>query len=106
VEHLYILGNDPSQRVWQVEIENRQWLELLDPFTAVKGLYISSELAPDIVSALHELSGERVTVVLPALQTLFLEEPLKSGSVQEAIGQFVAARHLAQSSFSHFSPLL
>ena len=84
-----------SQLHWQDDIENSQWLELLHPFTAVKDLYISQEFTPRIAPALQELVGERVTEVLPALQTLFLEEPLPSGPVQETIGQFVAARQLA-----------
>jgi hypothetical protein len=33
--------------------------------------------------------------VLPALQALFLEEPLPSGPVLEIIRKFVAARQLA-----------
>jgi hypothetical protein len=94
VEHLYIQGNFWSPD-WQDDIETSQWLELFQPFTAVKDLYISLEFAPSIAPALKELVGERVTEVLPALQTLFLKEPLPSGPVQEAIGQFVAARQLA-----------
>ena len=94
VEHLYIRNNfwRPD---WQDVIENRQWLELFHPFTAVKNLYISSEFAPRVVPALKELIGERVTEVLPALQTLFFEEPLSSGPVQETVEQFVVARQLA-----------
>jgi hypothetical protein len=33
-------------------------------------------------------------ILLPALQTLFLDEPGPSGSVQENMAQFVAARQL------------
>jgi hypothetical protein len=94
VEHLYIQSG-VSQRRWQGDIESSQWLELLRPFTAVKALYISSEFVPHVVPTLQELVGERLTEVLPALQTLFLKEPLPSGPVQEIIGQFVAARQLA-----------
>ncbi len=50
---------------------------------------------PFIAPALQELIGERVTEVLPALQTLFLEEDHLLGPVQEAIGKFVATRQLA-----------
>jgi hypothetical protein len=50
---------------------------------------------PHIAAALKELVGERVTEVLPALQTLVLEEPLPSGPVRETIERFVAARQLA-----------
>ena len=39
--------------------------------------------------------GERAIEVLPALQSLFLEELHPSGPVEEAIGKFVAARQLA-----------
>jgi hypothetical protein len=94
VEHLYIRSSfwRPG---WQDVFENRQWLELFHPFTAVKNLYISSEFAPRVVPALKELIGEGVTEVLPALQTLFLEEPLSSGPVQKTVEQFVAARQLA-----------
>jgi hypothetical protein len=96
VEQLYILADhDLSQVHWQGDIESSQWLELLHPFNTVVGLYISREFVPRIASALQELVKERVTEMLPALQTLFVEEPLPSGPVQENIGQFVAARQLA-----------
>jgi hypothetical protein len=63
----------------------------------VKDLYISRELVPHVTPTLQELQvvGERVTEVLPALQSLFLEGPLPSGPVQEIIGQFISARQLA-----------
>jgi hypothetical protein len=38
---------------------------------------------------------EGVAEVLPALQTLFLEKSSPSGHIQEIIGQFFAARQLA-----------
>jgi hypothetical protein len=97
VEHLYILKHrsSRSQLRWQDDIESSQWLELLHPFTAAKGLYISQEFAPRIAPALRELVGERATEVLPALQSLFLEETLPSEPVQNTIGQFVSARQLA-----------
>ena len=61
----------------------------------MKNLYLSWELTPSIAPALQELVGERVLEVLPALQSLFLEELHPSGPVHEAIGKFVAARQLA-----------
>ena len=134
VEHLYVLvfGSD-----WQPEddIENDQWLELLHPFTAVKNVYIPLELTPSISLALQDLVGERTAEVLPALQTLFLEDntlfpspptliyytlspqdlvgkrtaevlptlqalfPSLPG-VQDAIGQFAAARQLSGHPFT------
>ncbi len=90
-EHLYIHSTDYD---WQDDIEDGQWLEVLHPFTSVKNLYLSWWLTPSIAPALQELVGERVVEVLPALQSLFLEELCPSGPVQEAIGKFVAARQL------------
>jgi hypothetical protein len=75
---------------WQDDIESIQWLDVFRPFTAVKDLYIPSEFAPLIAASLKE-----ATEVLPALETLFLKEPLPSGPVQEAIARFVVARQLA-----------
>ena len=94
VEHLYIQVRFPSPYGVD-DIERSHWLELLHPYTAVKELYLPKELVPSIAHVLQELVGERVTEVLPALQALFLEEPFPLGSVQEAIGQYVAARQLA-----------
>jgi hypothetical protein len=95
VEHLYILKDGVRRLRWQDNIASSQWLELLHPFTGVKGLYISQEFVPRIAPALQELVGERVTEVLPTLRTLFLEDPITFGPVQETIEQFVAARQLA-----------
>ena len=69
-------------------------MELLNRLNVVKDLRISREFMPRIAPTLQELVGGRVTEVLPALQTLFLEEALPSG-VQEMIHKFVAARELA-----------
>jgi hypothetical protein len=96
VEHLYILEEKHWWPYGLNELGSSQWLEFFHRFTAVKGLYISWRLfALRIAHALRDIVGERGTEVLPALQTLFLEEPLPSGPVQEAIRQFVAARQLA-----------
>ena len=95
VETLHILEGEDLPLCWPGDIESSQWLELLHPFTAVKGLYIYWEFVPRIAATLQELVGERVTEVLPVLHTLFLEKPLPSGPVQDAIGQFFNARRLA-----------
>ena len=94
VEHLYIADEYPKL-LWQEDMESNQFLELFHPFTGVKYLYLSQEFGPRIAPALQELVEEGVTEVLPALQTIFLQEPLPSGPVQEIIGQYVAARQLA-----------
>ena len=84
-----------QQVAWKGHSENSQWLELLQPFTTVQDLYISREFVSKIAPALQELVEERVTEVLPALQTLHFEEPLSSGRDKEAIEGFVSARRLA-----------
>jgi len=77
---------------WQDDIEDIQWLDLLRPFTSVKDLVLSEASVPFIAPALQELSGERVTDVLPTLEHLFLEGPQPSGPVKEAIRKSIAAR--------------
>ena len=94
VEHLYIIDRATrSQLHWQDDIESSQWLELLQPFTGVRDFYISREFTPRIAPVLQELVEERATeVLLPALETVFLQEEYLSGSTIE---HFVAARQLA-----------
>jgi len=81
---------------WQYDMENIQWLGLLSPFTAVKDIFISEELALRVAPALEEAAnaGRRVRGVLPALQNIFFEglQPSDCGPFQEAIKQFLAAR--------------
>jgi hypothetical protein len=93
VEHLYIF---PYQYVPDdTGLDVSPWLDLLHPFTAVKSLYVSEEFVPHLASTLQEIVGERVTEVLPALKSLFLEGTLPPGPILKAIGQFVVARHLS-----------
>ena len=92
LEDLYISDSLHPRSDLQGTVENTQWLELLHPFTAVKNLYLSEEVARRIVPALQELVGSRTTEVLPTLQNIFLEGLGLSGPVQEGIGQFVTTR--------------
>ena len=78
----------------QDDMENAQWLEVLEPFTAVKNLYLSAEIGLRVGPALRELARETVTGVLPSLRNLFLEG-FQSGAVPEAFRRFVAARQLS-----------
>ena len=89
---LHISGDPHYRRHLQGNVENALWLRLLHPFTSVKNLYLSEEIARRIVPALQELVGDRATEVLPALQNIFLEEGQQSGPVQEGIQQVVAVR--------------
>ena len=60
----------------------------------VKNLYVSWNCSECIAFALRDLVGESATEVLPALESLYLEDLRPSGLVKEAIGPFVAARQL------------
>ena len=92
LERLYICEDQYSPPHWQDDMENNQWLELLYPFTHVKDLHLSKEVAPRVAPALQELTGDRVTEALPALENLFLDEIQPSRLAQQAIEQFVAMR--------------
>ena len=98
VESLYICGNKYLElEDWEdeIQVENTEWLDLLRPYTAVKNLYLSDVFGSEIVCALQGSVGSTTTVVLPTLQTVFMEGLQPSGPVQEDIGQFVAARQLS-----------
>ena len=92
LEDLYISESPYWRPHGQDNIENSLWLELLQPFTTVKNLYLSKEFALRIVSSLQELVGDRTTEVLPTLQNVFLEGLQTSVPVQEGIQQFIATR--------------
>jgi hypothetical protein len=77
---------------WKDNVENMLWLDLLRPFTTVKNLYLSEDIARRIVPALQELVGVRALEVLPTLQNVFLAGPHPSKPVQEGIEQFVSTR--------------
>jgi hypothetical protein len=103
VEYIFIYEDDDEKTLgrlcWQDDVDSSQWLELLQPLTALKGLFISCEFVPRIMPALQELVMGGVTEVLPTLQDLWLEEPLSSEPFQEGIiegiRRFVVARQLA-----------
>jgi hypothetical protein len=94
LEDLYIYEGPSSRAHWRDNIENELWLELLQPFGAVKNLYLSMEFASLIGPALQKLVGSRATEVLPALKNIFLAGLQPSGRVQEGIRQFVATRQV------------
>jgi hypothetical protein len=95
VEYLTIDGFRQLPSQWEDDIENMLWLEFFQQFTTVKRLSVSKQFAQCIPLALQGLVGERVTDVLPALESLSLEEVQSSGPVREAIEKFVAARRLS-----------
>jgi len=88
--------NDLPSSHWIDDMEDTQWLELLDPFTSLKDLYLTHGIARRVCGALQELSGERATKVLPALRNLYVHGSSSSlEAVQEAMMPFVAARRLS-----------
>jgi hypothetical protein len=91
VERLEIGERSYSKLEWQDDIGDSQWLELLHPFTAVKDLHLSKQFARRIARLFPKLVGERTTEVLPALQSIFLE----NFCLSELFRKFVAARQLS-----------
>ncbi|KAI9507657.1 hypothetical protein F5148DRAFT_1203178 [Russula earlei] len=92
LEHIAVREDLYDASLWGADIEDIQWLDLLRTFTTVKNLFLTEEIGPQIASALGELTGAGVTEVLPALQSLFLENSLRSGSFKEAMRPFINAR--------------
>jgi hypothetical protein len=98
VEHLYIETGEEWRLDWDLldnETEDRQWLELLRPFTSVKCLYITYGFEHRFARAMEGLVGERVTEVLPALQTLFLQNFYDKERFQKDFGPLADARQLS-----------
>jgi hypothetical protein len=94
LDRLDIREDQNSPPDWQDDIENIQWLELFQPFTTVKDLHLSEEVASRVAPALQELAEEWVADVLPGLQNLFAVG-LQSSEPIQAIGRFTAARELS-----------
>ena len=93
-EDIFIYESKYSQLDWKDRVENIEWLDLLLPFTAVKNLYLSHQIAPRIAPALQETTRGGTTEVLSTLQKLYLEKFLGSKPVQECIESFISARQL------------
>ena len=98
LQDLYIYGDPLWKPDRRNNVGNTPWLELLRPFTGVKNLYLSEDFARHIVPSLRELVGGRATEALPALRNVFLEglQTRTSGSVQEGIRRFIAARQASR----------
>jgi hypothetical protein len=92
VEHLYIHGI--AYTLSQDNVEDMQLLEIFHALTTVKNLYVHMKHAEFFAPILQEHFGETATDVLPALESLCFEEVQPSEPLQEALGQFVAARRL------------
>jgi hypothetical protein len=77
------------------DMEPTQFLEIFQPFTTIRSLYVSRTLVPFIARALQELIGESATEVLPNLRDLSLAGAAMSGSIQEDIQPLIEARRLS-----------
>ena len=82
------------RKVWEDDMENVQWLELLRLFPSVKHLVLSGKSFRLVAPALDGLDGESVTEVLPALQNIVLQDPQPSELDNKVIGRFIATRQL------------
>ena len=73
------------------------WLELLQPFTAVKDLYLDNRAVLHLAPTLQELTEERATHVTPALQRTFVHSygRPEDAEAQAAIKSFFAARQFS-----------
>ncbi|KAH9080189.1 hypothetical protein EDB83DRAFT_2608308 [Lactarius deliciosus] len=75
VGHLRVYFRDPTipRRVGKDLLES-EWLPLLSLFSAVEVLQVSGGLEGCIASALEDTAEETLTILLPALQLLWLED--------------------------------
>jgi len=92
LEELAIGKSDKLPSHWIDDVENAQWVELLDLFTAVEHLYLLDETAGCVCGALQELPGERAAEVLPALRNLSVDKSVSLEDIREAMRPFVSAR--------------
>jgi hypothetical protein len=96
IERFDITWSDSSLELeGKDDTETTQFLEIFQPFPAIRSLYVSNTLVPFIVPALQELIRESATEVLPNLRDLSLEGFTISGSIQEDIQPFIEARRLS-----------
>jgi hypothetical protein len=95
VERLDISKDPDSSPILEDHVENLEWLQLLFPFHAVKDLYLSGVPGLNVARTLRDLDEERLTVVLPALQRVFLEGLPPSEAIWEAIKPFMVTWQLS-----------
>jgi hypothetical protein len=93
VEDLYIRNDADSRLDWDDPVESDEWLALLKPFTHVKNLYLSDDIKRHIAPALRLLTEDRITEILPTLESIFLEGLLPSGPYEEEIGRTTSPTH-------------
>ncbi|KAH9964137.1 hypothetical protein BC827DRAFT_1265949 [Russula dissimulans] len=77
------------------DMEDIRWLELLHPFTTVKNLTVSKHVVSHVEQAPEGLPAETETDMIQVLENISIEDPERSGRIQEAIGQFISMRQLS-----------
>ena len=93
VEDLTIMTAGPSSV--PDDIDDEQWLRLIRAFDGAKYFRVASELATDISHALR-LADEAHKIVLPALRTLYVQEPVSTdGPLWDSAKSFVTQHQLS-----------
>jgi hypothetical protein len=92
--NILILYAEPP---WGYDMYNTPWLGLLQPFTAMKDMYLDNSSVWQLTRTLQELAKEGAADILPALRHIFVQgyEQPGDANVQGAIGLFIAARQLS-----------
>ena len=94
-ESLTISGGDQLwQSQWGPTAETLLLLDLLRPFSAVRGLHLDKNSLIPVAYALNEVVEERITEMFPAIRGLFIGKHLPSRPVLRAIEKFATARGL------------
>ena len=88
VEQLAIHEYTPGQARQGNGLDPTLFLDLFDPFPALRHLHIYGELRPLVTRALQELTREKATEVLPSLRRLVFEGP----PIQKDMQGFITAR--------------
>ena len=94
VNHLSVGGHDVSYSEGQNISESAEWLPLLRLFPAVEVMEVRGELAGSVASALEDAAEEMVTVLLPALQVLWLTDDKENKTVGST-ERFLSLRQLS-----------
>lgn len=79
LKQLHILKGQHLHPHLEDDTENAEWLQLLQPFTALRDLYLSENLALRIGPALQGLTEDGATRAFPALRNVFSDGPQQSG---------------------------
>jgi hypothetical protein len=88
------IPNGFTSPYWNSDFKKFRWLELLQPFTSAKDLYLGSIIAPHVTRKMRGLTGESTAEVLPALQNIFIQEFRRSKALRESIGPFMVDQQL------------